>query len=97
MSRASPNNGALGRDEGGTEQGTTGGGSDSSGEGTPGSETPERGGTSNQQITLSDPRAVDDARRDAAVRIDDIAVGDQQTQGENRRPSTFVLRVRLSS
>jgi hypothetical protein len=31
------------------------------------------------------------------LRIDDIAIGDQQTQGESGRPSTFVLRVRLSS
>ena len=97
VSRASPNSGALGRDEGGTGQGTTGGGSESSGEGTPGSEDAGTGGTSNQQI--SGPTRGRWTMRGATLRltIDDIAVGDQQTQGESGRLSTFVLRVRPSS
>jgi hypothetical protein len=97
VSRASPNNGTLGREEGGRDQGTTGGGSESSGEGTPGSEDAGTGGTSNQQIT--GPTRGRWTMRGATLllRIDDIAIGDQQMQGESGRPSTFVLRVRLSS
>ena len=98
VSQASPNNGALGRGEGGNDQGTTGGGAESSGEGTPGSEDAGTGtgGTSSQQ--LSGPirgrwRLNGDTLE---LKIDDVEVADQQTQGDSERQSTFVLRARPS-